>query len=156
MQVGSRKPTCHKYLLLTHEISYNSYQWPRNPERRSSYKLIREGSRDIEGSGCLPLTLPEGQPGNTTQPSVNQMLETTSRFWEVPEARFSPMTYMSKVGKGTVPWNGGEHTAPARLRPPFFASPTVLEVADPPAAFTAAQQGEHFQLCFSRASFPRF
>lgn len=65
----------------------------------------------------MPLTLPEGQPGNTTKSSINQMLETTSRFWEAPEARFSPMTYMSEVGKGTVPRKRGRHTAPARLRP---------------------------------------
>lgn len=66
------------------------------------------------------MTLPEGKPENTTQSSVNQTLDTTSRFWEVPEARFSPMTYMSKVGKGTVPRNRDEHTVPGRLRPPFF------------------------------------
>lgn len=41
---------------------------------------------------------------------------------------------------------GTQH--PLRLRPPFLASPTVLEVADPPAASTAAREAEHCPIFF--------
>lgn len=49
-----------------------------------------------------------------------------------------------------MPQSGGAHAAPAQLRPPSGAVP-VLEVAGPPAASAAAQEGEclHFFFFFA-------
>lgn len=112
VQVGSQKPTCHRYLLLAHKISYttppHTHWWPRNPERKPASKLINEALMSAP-------SLPEGCLGATIDSPQN-----SGNHWQIlvdSEACFSPMTCprgeRERCHKPCLPG----------LRPPFLPLP---------------------------------
>lgn len=142
VQIGSWKPTHHKYLLLTHRISYKFPPTLTNdPETMKGDQLIRSPGR-LQRHPRLCPDPSWGLAWEYTESSLIPRLEGISRFWKASEARFRHMT--SPRWDGATAQSGGGYTAPARLRPPSVPLPD-LGRGGPSRASTAAQAREHFQ-----------
>ena len=123
VQIGSWKPTHHKYLLLTHRISYKFPPTLTNdPETMKGDQLIRSPGRLQRHPELCPDPSWELAWAHT-ESSLNQTLDGISRFWKASEACFHHMT--SPRWEGATPQNGGGYTAPARLRPPPVLLPDL-------------------------------